>query len=449
MLLFLAEWLDKRTIRLMNSLRQAEIPFCSTVIQYEGFGSSEHWNPFIYYTGFRGYSGRGRYFNEIHVPPLDEIRHISASHAHILRGDTTVGVIHYYPEMNRLVKQVDWLNKQGKKIVSDCYSLEGFHYCKITFNEQGQEETKTWINSQGEACIWQDAKKQHILLKKENTLSFFSNLTEFVTFFLEELIKEKKLPQFDRCVINHLGTPLFTAKRLSQFPTTIFWQETSVNGLPGNMKMEIENPTAIDTIIFEEQAELDLAKQTYPDKEKRKAGFYYLSPLEQFTRGSRFRKRALTLTYSDNIHQVDMIVKMLPDVQWTIAAPTDVSNKLRSLENKYDQITVLDWVTKEKVEELLETHDIYFDLNDGREVNDCVYKAYLNQHLIFTLEKTKKNPRYECVLNEGGATVERTKKKISDESCWRDSLKELHEKNGPRSYKEDYQALLDRSKIQI
>ena len=445
-MLFIIDRLDKRTEQLISSLNQADIPLEKITIHYEGISDRSDWNPFLYYTHSTTLDGRPLFFNEINVPTFNEIRHINVSTANILNGDETIGKIRYYPGQERYVRQVDWLNKNGKKTISDCYSMKGLHYCTVNYDDKEKEISKIWINSQGEDCIWQNMRNQQILLKDKGMLYLFNNLTEFTLHFLEELYSKGLLTERKRCIINHLGTPLFIARRLNHVSTTIFWQESLNGELPKNMTDEIEFPTTIDGIVFDNQSNLKKALEAYPEKTKRKTQFYYLSPLEKFQRDSKYRKRAVTFTYSDQIHLIEEIASTLVEIQWTIAAPTDVSAKLRSYESKFNNITVMDWVTKETINELIETHDIYLDFNQGQQIDDCLHKAYLNQLIIFALEETAKDPRYELLLRNNVQSIESIKETIGSTCIWRQSLNGLRTKNGPISSVADYQRILLKNK---
>lgn len=217
----------------------------------------------------------------------------------------------------------------------------------------------------------------------------FENLTDFVVNYV------KNLPiDFDEVIYNNLSTPCFVANRLPA-PSTLYFQEVIKDKIPGNMLSLLEGKMTTTRILFENEKEL---KKVQKMAESCKIDLAYLGAIEYFRRKNTFRSRLLTLTRSDQILYDEAIASQFPDLKWTIAAPSDISEKLRQFGERHPNVTVLEQIKPDSIDALLADHDIYLDLNRGNEVDSVVQRAYLEGMITMTDQKVCKNPFYELVL---------------------------------------------------
>lgn len=76
-----------------------------------------------------------------------------------------------------------------------------------------------------------------------------------------------------------------------------------------------------------------------------------------------------------------------------IAAITEMSSKLLSV-GANDNVSLYPGIKMEILDELFEKCDYYLDINHESEIVSAVYKAFLNDQLIFAFEETVHNRTY-------------------------------------------------------
>ncbi|EII4617430.1 hypothetical protein LHM76_002784 [Listeria monocytogenes] len=442
MKIVLADYWSDATIRLSESLQRSKIPYQSVVIHYEGRLPESAWSPFTYYTGWHNRKGPGLHFNDVKVPLFYEIRHFNAFSAHIYSGDFLAGIIHYFSGGERKVRQVDWLNQKGRKIVSDFYAIQGYRFAYQVYNIDEKPVRKWFINEYQEEIIDCDLENQQFLLKQQGKVRCFMNMTDFIIFFLGELLENKKaFSKVDALFINSLSFPLFVANTLQTIPTTLFFQETiQDNCIPRNMCFQLENQTVVQSIIFETMAELETVRLAYGDRTSVK--LTYLAPLEQFERKPLYVNKVLILTTSDELYYIEEIMESLPGLSLTIAAPTEISSKLRNLRERYPSVTLHPQANKTDIEKLILSHDIYLDIHAGQEVENSIIRMYKKNYLIIGINKVAKNPRYELLTNDSLELITILKTSMENKKKEDTLRKLLHEKNGPRSTIREYKRYL-------
>ncbi|MBC1539415.1 hypothetical protein [Listeria seeligeri] len=442
MKIVLADYWNDATIRLITSLEQAKINHLLIVIQHAGNLPDSIWNPFTYYTGWHNKQGQGLHFNEVQVPPLHEIRHFDAFSAHIYSGDFLAGIIRYFSGGARKVRQVDWLNWKGQKVVSDFYSIQGYPFAYQVYDNAEKPIRKWFLNEGKEEVIDWDLEKKQLILKKSGAIYHFTNLTSFVHFFLKELMTEKKdFSNADALFINSLSFPLFVANELQTIPTTLFFQETMKEGnIPGNMRAQLENKRAMKQIVFETMEDFNIVQQLY--KEETLVKLIYLAPLEKFERKPLNSNNVLILTRSDELHHIEEIMASIPTLPLTIAAPTEISPKLYYLQERYPSIALKPQTSYAEIENLLNEHAIYLDIHAGQEVNNVIFRAYEKNYLIVGLSKVAKNAKYEWLTDETSELIYILKSSIENRVQKDSFIKQLQEKNGPKSTVKEYRKYL-------
>ncbi|EKB1221380.1 hypothetical protein ONC83_002946 [Listeria monocytogenes] len=438
MRIVLADYWNAATLRLSKSLQQASVDYQLVVIHPEGHLHESIWNAFRYYTGWHNKKGKGLRFNEVKVPALYEIRHENAFSAHIYSGDFLAGTIHYFSGGERRVRQVDWLNRKGQIIVSDLYTIQGHYVAYQVYNRNEKPIRKLFLNAKQEEIIDWDLTNNQLILKYDGARRHFANMTNFIVFFLKEMVtKQASFSKVEGLFINSLSYPLFVANQWKELPTTLFFQETiQANEIPGNMCAQLENQTAIERIVFETTKELSLVQQKYGQKTE--VELVYLSPLERFKHKPLYAHRALILTVSDELIDIEIIMASLPTLSLTIAAPTEMSNKLYALQAQYPSITLRPQVNNETIKKLIETHDIYLDIHAGDEVANIVFRMYEQNNLIIGIPEAAKNARYELIVKDTKEICLMLSSIREDRKQEDRYRKQLHEKNGPTTTIKQY-----------
>ncbi|MBC1339633.1 hypothetical protein [Listeria innocua] len=439
--ILLADYHQQETKRLIQSLSLASIKYTTAVIHYEGDLPFGFYSPFTYFTGWHKYKGEGLFFNEIKVPSLYEIRHRDTAGGTIYSGNFIVGKFHYFKNTQRIVKQVDWLDLKGSVVFSDCYSIQGFKYATQLYSPDKKLYQKNFLDTEGNEVINWNLITGTITLKSNSKIQEFPTLTQFASYFVNVLQKSGEVGLIDQLFINSLSFPLFVADNLT-IPTTLFWQEIIKDAIPQNMVNHLNEKKSVRKIIFESDAEYKKvynlhAKDTHVQ-------LHYLSPLEKFERAHKKTHKALVLTRSDNLHHIEEILDAIPQLELTIAAPTEMSQKLYSLKEKHASISLIPSVSEKDIATLLKTHDIYLDINAGSEVDDCVYQAYRQKYVILGFNEVAKNPRYAFLhpLADYPKLIEMLQKTITSPKYENELVNALEQKHGAKSTIKQYQKIL-------
>lgn len=95
---------------------------------------------------------------------------------------------------------------------------------------------------------------------------------------------------------------------------------------------------------------------------------------------------AFVYTYSDQLEGLEYLLSSLPEVDFHIAAPTNVSDYLRGFE-RFSNFQLYEYCqTREVSDRILEMSDFYLDINQWDEVDDIVGRALERGKPIFAFE---------------------------------------------------------------
>ncbi|MGG5359452.1 MULTISPECIES: hypothetical protein [unclassified Enterococcus] len=435
----LFDYLNKQSLTLINSLDRANINGINVLINYEGNSYGKvFYNPFVYFAKNKtSKKNRALFFNEIDVPEYWEIRNSSPNHAVILDGDKERGKIHYFPETFRMVQTVDWTDEKGTVYRRDHYSDQGVKYAYSVFQGPNKKETIYYIDEKDQVKVSWDKANKIVILPEKNLV--FESVTRFIIYFIDELKKNNVIETSKKMIINSLSTPLFVSD-LGNYQTTLFWQETMTNSVPGNMISQLENKRSVERIIFEDKEQQAFVQNKYPETH---VSCSYLSPLFDYYREHRYSLNALIMTKTDEIFYLETILNDFPGFKITVAAPTKMSDKLKKL-STYPNLRLLEAVNDEMYVQLFEENDVYLNLNAGTQVKDTLSRAYLNQMTILSLDKTKKDFHFAGIVakeNEYKTIQEKliqiNMNQLMEQKIWQESMTF----RGPQSVPEDYQQM--------
>lgn len=315
-----------------------------------------------------------------------------------ISGDNSGGQIHdlyrergkiFYaePAHRRLVKIVDWYDERGTVRSSDHYNRYGALYARTIFNGKGQRVNRSWFAADGREVIVLNFVTGDIIFNDRDQVRFFRDKTEFVIYVLRSAGFED-----NRIFYNSLSTPFFVSQRLysPRKRDVLFWQEPVNGDIPGNMQVILrgEASRTAKIMVQKNHAYEELLRLGASEETVGRLGFVY-----PFVRENRHRREALICTNSDEIHCCRELVEALPQMRFHIAALTEMSEKLTSMES-YGNVSLYPGVRMSVLEELFETCDYYLDINRESEIVSAVYRAFLHNHLIFAFEETMHNRDY-------------------------------------------------------
>lgn len=128
------------------------------------------------------------------------------------------------------------------------------------------------------------------------------------------------------------------------------------------------------------------------------------------TNGSRFfwipehypenhaRGEAMILTASDQVEQIEYLIRELPEMRFHIAAHTQVSDKLYKLEES-GNVKVYPQISRQDLDMLWDTCDFYLDINHYYEIYDAVNTAHTRNQVILGFDNTV---HHRELLADGG-----------------------------------------------
>lgn len=376
---------------LHTSFQLAGKDYPVAVIEEDGFLPEGVISVFGYFLGdfknAKDVPGKPRYFNQITVPEYWEISGTNASgKIHNLSHER--GRIFYAePKHKRLVKVVDWMDESGVVRSSDHYNLYGALYARTIFNAKGQKVNKSYFSADGKEIIVHNYVTGDIILNEGDVVRIFHTKTDFVVYFMEKTGFDKK-----RVFFNSLSTPFFVSQRLNgeRKEDVLFWQEPIQDAIPGNMQIILNgNSTRTNKIMVQKKDSYEKLIALGASKEVvSQLGYIY-----PFEKENGCKSEALICTNSDQIENVEKIIAELPEINFHIAAITEMSSKLMALD-KYTNVKLYPGVKMNVLDELFKTCDFYFDINHGNEIVSAGRRAFVNNQLIFAFKETVHRKEY-------------------------------------------------------
>lgn len=388
---------SKDSKRLHNSFELAHADCDVVVINSDGFGPDGVCSVYDYFlddfSTYDTYLGRPRYFNQVVIPEFWEIT-ASMSSATVWNMNKEKAKIYFIDSSNnkRRVKVVEWFDDNGKVRLSDHYNKYGVLYARTSFSAKGEKVNKIYYSNKMQPIIYENYVTGAIILNYNNSERIFSNKADFITYYM-------KLRGYSssRIYYNSLWYSFYVSERMpsESKDDILFWQEDARDDIPGNMKIILDDKSSRTQLIVVQKRDAynKLIELGVSPAYLRLKGFIY--PFERDNTGNA---NALIATNSDQVEHIEDLVKALPKVHFTIVALTEMSSKLMSME-KYDNVTLYPGVEKELLEELISKCDIYLDINKYSEICDIVYRAFLNNQIIFAFDETKHNAGYVAEEN--------------------------------------------------
>ncbi|AYG05164.1 hypothetical protein [Gryllotalpicola protaetiae] len=435
-MLALFDTYDDTTRELLRSFETAAIEFTPVVIQYGGELPDGALCPFTAYTGIER-NGAPLFFDQVPVPEWCEIRHGRELYGQILRDGVELGRINYEPNSFRQVESVDWLLPDGSPSHTDRYDRYGNRYA-TTFCSVGVAH-QTVYRGPGEWVVEVDHASRLITMRSASSLRSFASLADFVSFFIDDQRLED-----DRVVINSLSHPLFVMRRRAATPnTTLFWQEPMPGDEPENMATELADPRSLERIVFSDERMLQRVSARHPETP---VELVYLSQLGRFADRQGFElKRTFTLTNSDELPGLAELLEAFPEITFSVAALTLMSDKLHDLGRRYPNLTLTPGINQRRIREEFERASVYLDLNAGSHVLDVVKAAYHLNLVVLALRPNAKAPEHSLVvssINELRAELDAATATPRSRNA---VLARLHTQRGPQSTAEEYLRVLSSS----
>lgn len=389
-MLNLFENLNRNAVDLFVSLHTAGYGHPTVILNDDGWLPKEVTSPFSYYLGTQA-KGKPRYFSKIDVPEYYEIRGTNESGGVYDEEVKRADVVFAAPSFRRFVKEVKWLGNNGAVRTIDHYNQYGRIFAQTTCDAAGNPMVKTFFDENNHEKIIQNFVTGDIILYANNRVIQFNNLTEFAVHYLIE--GDFKL---DRIFYNSLSYPFFITQRLAdknyKGSDVLFWQEDLGDELPGNMQAILhDDKTRTRQIIMQTAPLYQKAKQLWDNNSKVK--LQLLGTIYANTGENRGTKHVLILTNSDQIVGLEELIKLLPDVKFSIGSITEMSTKLTSLD-KHKNVDLYPQIVSETTKRLSDECDFLLDINQGAEILDAVRGAFEHNMIVLGFNNTLHNRHF-------------------------------------------------------
>ncbi|MCL2849311.1 MAG: hypothetical protein FWE61_04615 [Micrococcales bacterium] len=419
---------DDATRQLVASLRTAGLEFSPVVIWYDGYLPDGAVCPFTTYTGIEPV-GEPLFFNQVPVPQWCEIRQGDEVFAEVLRDTMTVGRIHYDADSFRQVQCVDWLAPDQMLSHTDRYDRYGNHYATTYYHDGAAYQTV--YHGPRECQVEVAHRSRAVTVRTPQTLLTFATVTDFVSHFLDSHgIAD------DHTLVNSLSYPLFVMRGRATRPnTTLFWQEPMPGDIPGNMATELDQPTALERIVFCDE---HLRTKVAAAHRHTTVDLAYLSHLGQFADTHGDLARTFTLTSTDEIPWLVDLLDALPDVTFCVAALTLMSDKLHDLARTHPNLTLVPTITHAQIRDELERASVYLDIDAGTHVRDVVKAAYHLNLLVLASAAHAKSPDHSRTFSTSQDLASLLSAVTTSEQARTTALDDLHTQHGPQSTPADY-----------
>ncbi len=348
------------------------------------------------------------------IPEFWEIRPEGVNGVLFNRGKKVATIYFKEPIEKRNVQRIEWNTEQGSIYKIDYYCKYGFHYCSAYIRDNDFVEAKVYYTSDHKELINVNCSNGVVtLFENGQVVSLFSSVEEFKKAVMKEALDEKNLL-------------VLTSSRQAQWIAES--EETN------NKKMVIvlrdeKDVKECQWKQYHQRLQCSLfvfqhwgTKECQLDYTKKEFGICYSTTSYPKVIGNA---DALILTASDHLFGIEGFIESLPEITFHIAAPTLMSEKLMDL-SAFANVCLYPQISGNELKSLYETCSFYFDINYGREVDDAVIKASLNNMLIFGYRHFIHNRYYvleECIFDEAETLVRKIKDLINN----RDELEKLTE----------------------
>ncbi|MCR4651542.1 MAG: accessory Sec system glycosylation chaperone GtfB [Lachnospiraceae bacterium] len=386
--IFLFDTFNEDSEKLYSSFLLSGKRYPALVFEENGFLPDGVTSFFGYYMGdyreAKDYLGRPRYFNQVEVPDLWEIRSTNSG-GNIYDLYQERGRIFYRePRNRRQVSIIDWLDDKGVVRASDHYNKYGSIYARTVFNKKGRKVNRSYFDGKGREVVQENYVTKDIILNDGDVVRIFNNRTEFALFTIRRMGYENSALYY-----NSLSFPFFTSERLPDNGgrDILFWQEKINKNMPGNMRIIVdEQSVRTGRIMVQRRDSYDkLMAETGHNNIFTQLGYVY-----EFKRQPYWGNDALICTNSDNIEKLTELVQGMPEMTFHIAALTEMSSKLLDM-GRYDNVRLYPGAGVNKVDELFDMCNYYLDINHESEILAAVKKAFLSNLVIMGFEETVHN----------------------------------------------------------
>lgn len=364
------------------SLQTAGFDGPAVVINDDGFLPDGVTSAYSYFCQMETGQGRPLYFNQLKVPAFWEISGNNGEAEVRDYGHLRAKIFYAKPGHLRLIKNVDWLDEDGKVRFTDHYNQYGWLFARTNFNPEQAATVRLYFNQAGQEVLVENFVTGDVILHWQGQDYFFENRIALFHFYFEVMGWDASQLWY-----NSLSTPFFMSYNSDQPGQDIlFWQEPVGDEIPGNMAVMLRSDqTRTQRVVVQDRATYEKMLTLLPESQQHK--ITYLGQIYPERRAAGQGKEILILTNSDQIEQLDDVTDQMADYHFHIGALTEMSQRLMNFEDK-DNVSLYPNISHPAIARLFEQCDIYLDINHGNEIVDAVRQAFEHNLLIVTFGLT-------------------------------------------------------------
>ena len=334
-----------------TQLRQGK-DYPTIVIEDDGFLPSDV-DSIYHFLGYNTCEYNPLHLNNLTLPFAYEVEREGADFF-IMSNDRIVGKVLLYGEpIERIVKEVWWLDSKGYPYKKDYYNQYGYCFKVETYVTDLGLVSTSYYSVSGEVLLDENHLVGSILYNNQlylNKLSLYNKC-------LAELGYSKEPITF-----NHLGTPLeVVLSSLEVGHELIFQEEVSVNSIPENLQYVIHNSDKISISVTN--------RSTHSVLEKLCKVQFMMVWVPTVSELGSFKDILIT-TQTDQLTSIEDFVQKLPEIEFHIAAPTQMSSKLLDL-NNYSNVHLYPSVSSDNLDALFTKCGLFLDIA----MSPTVFKA--------------------------------------------------------------------------
>lgn len=282
------------------------------------------------------------------------------------------GKLNYYEDMHRVISSVVYNGQDNRRALEEVYSKDGVHISDIFFNKEGVRAFEFFLGEEELSIEYSDTGWPITVNYKGQKIPY----REFNAIIIKEILKTG---DFDQLVYNHFGAPLSIAIDVDSIKSVAIYDEDG-NDIPGNLLSLMEGEFSTDKVVF-----TGPAKKWANDSRLKtaKVDTYVINIPAKIKTEGKNNKQAFVYTGTDNLTNIENLIKDNPNIEFNLTAPTAVSEKINGL-MKYDNVLVYPNIGFEDLDRLISTAGIFLDINNGREVDNILYRVVTNGAVILS-----------------------------------------------------------------
>lgn len=342
--------------KLQETMRSMGQDVKIAVLQDDGFLPSGVLSPYEFFTyGNRreGFAEKDLFYNFIPLPEFWEVRLTGGTGGVFDMGCEKAKIYFREPAEKRNVQRVEWHMEDGWVYKIDYYNKYALKYASEFLDTAGNVESKVFYSERNQEMVVEQPVNHMIsLLDRGMVRKLLDSFAGFIVCYLEEAGLEED------CIL--------------------FVQEEKTFETLG---LASEAGKLWTKVLFSDTGLMD----QYAGMGGTNGSRFYEIP--EHYRDNHGRREAMILTASDQVQQIEALISGLPDMRFHIAAHTQVSDKLRKLEES-GNVKVYPQISRQDLDMLWETCDFYLDINHYYEIYDAVNTAHTRNQVILGFENT-------------------------------------------------------------